>query len=142
MTARLLLTLLLAVALAGPSVAQAGAAETRAILVLADFSDKGEFQLENQVVGLVWDRLSQGLLSHVPGLAPRPTVVNTGQPDGRALLQALGIQGTPALVVADLDPAGRPRSALWQRKVYQPAVEVQAMLAYFGVDPELSLIHI
>lgn len=111
---------------------------SRAIVVLADFSDQAQFELENQVVSLLWDKLGQGTLSHVPGLAPRPMLVNTAQADGSKTLERLGLPATlpPVLVVADLDAQGHPRHTLWQRRIFQPAVDVRAMLAYFGVDPE------
>ena len=125
--------------LAGPARSQAPSGPpTRAILVLADFSDQSQYDLENEVVTMLWDRLGQGMLSQAPGLASRPTVVNTGQPEGKALLQRLGLPAgiPPVLVVASLSAGGQPQDVLWQRKVFQPAVDLRALLAYFGVESE------
>lgn len=128
--------LVLFAALLLPAAAQAPA--PRAVFVFADFGDQGQFGVENQLMTLLWDRLSTGALSHVAGLSPQPTVLNVAQPDGRKIMQKLGIgpEMTPALVVVDLDPSGQPRAAVWERKVFEPAVEVRALLAYFGVDPD------
>ncbi len=141
-----LTTFLVLVGLSAPVLAQTpvpaaqvtAAQPSRAILMMADFGDQEQFDIENQAVGLLWDCLASGNLAQVQGLAPRPTVVNTSQADGQKVLQRLGLADTlvPVLAVADLDAGGQPRNLLWHRKVFQPAVDVRAMLAYFGVDPE------
>lgn len=135
---RVLSLALLALLLALPAGAQAPAPPSRGIFVFADLGDQGQFGLENQLMTLLWDRLGSGGLSHVGGLAPQPAILNVGQPDGRKLMARLGIapELLPALAVADLDAQGQPRAALWVRKVFDAAVEVRAMLAYFGVDPD------
>ncbi len=144
MPTRILALLLILVGLQAPVRSQAGepaqqvpaAHPARTILVMSDFGDQQQFDLENQVVALVWDYLGQGALAQVPGLAGRPTVVNTAQADGQKMLKALGLDASlaPLLAVADLDQGGQPRNLLWHRKVFQPGVEVRAMLAYFGVQ--------
>lgn len=136
MTRTLALALVCALLAILPAGAQSPA--QRGIFVFADFSDGGQYAVENQVLALLWQRLSSGNLEHVAGLAPQPTVLDVARPEGQRIMQRLGIgpEMTPALVVAELDAQGQPRTAVWERKVFEPAVEVRALLAYFGVDPD------
>ena len=78
---------------------------------MADFGDQQQFDLENQVVALVWDCLGQGTLAQVQGLAPRPTVVNTAQADGQKMLKNLGLAASLAPLLPRRRDGGDGRAA-------------------------------
>ena len=103
---------------------------TRQITVLADFSDRGQFEVENRLF-LALEKLNLG----------NPNVINTGQPGGQALLKSwnLSSQDLPVLALtASSDEESAP-VLLWYWRVDSVPAAVQALQAELGVESQAAL---
>lgn len=131
----LFLTLLLLVV---PTLAQQQPS-SRKLAVLADFSDRKQFALENQLFGALQKLEASGRLSGID-LGDSPLVINTGQSDGKALLSNWGLklEDLPVLAIAEVREGEAP-ALLWYWQVTDVPAAIHALEGELGLDSQISL---
>ena len=110
--------------------AQSNSEPARQITVLADFSDRGQFEVENRLF-LALEKLNLG----------NPNVVNTGQADGQALLKRWNLkpQDLPVLALTGAPDEESAPVLLWYWRVESVPAAIQALRAEMGLETQAAL---
>ncbi len=115
-------------------------AQTRQISVLADFSDRGQFEVENRLFEALERIQKSGKLSGL-NIDASPLVINTGQADGKALLQSWNLSEAdlPVLAMTTVTAEGARPTLLWYWKVDSVPSAISALQAELGIGTSAAL---
>jgi hypothetical protein len=121
-------------------VAQTSSPVSKQITVLADFSDRGQFAIENRLFAALEQLEGSGSLKGFQ-LESAPLVINTGQADGKALLSKWGLSDAdlPLLAITTVSSEGGSPALLWYWRVDSVPEAVGALQAELGVDSSVAL---
>lgn len=115
-------------------------AQTRQITVLADFSDRSQFEVENRLFEAL-DKLGKSGKLNGLNIDSSPLVINTGQADGKALLKSWNLSETelPMLAITNVTTEGSHPNLLWHWKVDSLPSALSALEAELGLASSTAL---
>jgi hypothetical protein len=120
--------------------AQAQPPTSRQITVLADFSDRSQFTIENRLFAALEKLAQSGNLAGL-GLDDSRMVVNTGQADGKALLDSWNLSQAdlPLLAITTVTSEGSHPELLWYWRVDNVPTAIRALEDELGIAAGVPL---
>ena len=135
---RSLLSLLALLLCSGPSLAQEQGPQRR-LAILADFSDRSQFAVENRLFSALEKLEQSGSLAGV-GIEGSPLIINTGQADGESLLKSWNLSKADLPVLAITKPSAQSSPALlWYWQVPEVPTAISALEAELGINSSAAL---